>query len=115
MPEGNLKRLRPIQLQKNNEVNSDISVQQVINTTDIQLTTNREPDNEPTVAANPNNSLSIVAASHAYGLPNGFAQFGVYRSNDGGNTFTTTLLPVPTGFDFTSDPVMTPICTIDIY
>ncbi|HDX9578045.1 TPA: HYR domain-containing protein [Bacillus pseudomycoides] len=106
MFEENLNKLSlPLQL-KNLAKNPSEIVPQVINTTDIQLSTNSNADNEPTVGVNPNNPLSIVAASHAYGLPNGFPQFGVYRSTDGGSTFATTLLPVPTGFDFLSDPVI---------
>lgn len=95
-----------IPLQMETITNQALTVQQAINTTDKQLTTNPRADNEPTVGVNPNNPLSIVAASHAYGLPNGFPQFGVYRSTNGGGTFTTSLLPVPTGFDYNSDPVI---------
>jgi len=105
MLEENLKKLS-LPIQPEEEANPAIIVEQAINSTDIQLSTNPRPDNEPTVAANPNNPMSIVAASHAYGLPNGFAQFGVYRSTNGGNTFTSSLLPLPAGFDFTSDPVI---------
>jgi hypothetical protein len=100
------KKLIIEKMQGRNDTKSTSKIQQLVNTSDIQLSTNTDPDNEPTVAVNPNNPLSIVAASHSYGLPNGFAQFGVYRSTNGGDTFTNSLLPIPAGFDFTSDPII---------
>ncbi|MFE5426107.1 HYR domain-containing protein [Peribacillus simplex] len=89
-----------------NEDNSSISIQQV-DTTDFRISTlNGRPENEPTVGVNLNNPSSIIAASHAYTLANGFPQFGLYRSTNGGATFTTSFLPVPAGFRNTSDPII---------
>ncbi|PGC29446.1 hypothetical protein COM11_13805 [Bacillus pseudomycoides] len=86
--------------------NSSISIQQV-DSTDFRISTlNGSPENEPTVGVNPKNPLSIIAASHAYTLPGGFPQFGLYRSTNGGAPFTTTFLPVPAGFRNTGDPII---------
>lgn len=91
---------------KENEENTSISILQV-DSTDFRISTlNGQPENEPTVAVNPNNPSSIIAASHAYTLANGFPQFGVYRSTNGGASFTTSFLPVPAGFRNTSDPII---------
>ncbi|WP_056684496.1 HYR domain-containing protein [Cytobacillus solani] len=89
-----------------NEENTSVSILQV-DSTDFRISTlNGRPENEPTVAVNPNNPSSIIAASHAYTLANGFPQFGVYRSTNGGASFTTSFLPVPVGFRNTSDPII---------
>lgn len=89
-----------------NEDNTSISILQV-DSTDFRISTlNGRPENEPTVAVNRNNPSSIIAASHAYTLASGFPQFGVYRSINGGATFTTSFLPVPAGFRNTGDPII---------
>ncbi|PER22687.1 MULTISPECIES: HYR domain-containing protein [Bacillus] len=91
---------------RENRDNSSISIQQV-DSTDFRISTlNGNPENEPTVGVNPNNPMSIIAASHAYTLPSGFPQFGLYRSTNGGATFTTNFLPVPAGFRNTGDPII---------
>lgn len=91
---------------KENEDNLSISIQQV-DSTDFRISTlDGDPENEPTVGVNPNNPLSIIAAAHAYTLPSGFPQFGLYRSTNGGTSFTPTFLPVPAGFRNTSDPII---------
>ncbi|MFD0767385.1 HYR domain-containing protein [Bacillus sp. CGMCC 1.60114] len=48
------------------------------------------------------NPLTIIAVSHDY-TKNGFALF---RSFNGGNTFTGSILPVTTSFDVLSDPII---------
>ena len=91
---------------RENRDHSSISIQQV-DSTDFRISTlNGDPENEPTVGVNPNNPMSIIAASHAYTLPSGFPQFGLYRSTNGGTTFTTNFLPVPARFRNTSDPII---------
>ncbi|WP_051405167.1 HYR domain-containing protein [Bacillus cihuensis] len=100
------KIIEPNEEHGENGDNSSISIQQV-DTTDFRISTlNGRPENEPTVGVNPNNPSSIIASSHAYTLANGFPQFGLYRSTNGGASFTTSFLPVPAGFRNTSDPII---------
>ncbi|OSM09561.1 hypothetical protein BTH38_29740 [Bacillus toyonensis] len=71
----------------------------------VQLSTNTLPDNEPSVAVNPENPKTIVAASHRYHVTDTI-DFAVYRSTDGGDSFSTSILPVPTGFQLLGDPIV---------
>jgi hypothetical protein len=70
--------------------------------TNIQLPATNLPENEPSVAVNPINPLTIISVSHDYTV-DGFA---LYQSFDGGNTFNYSILPVTTGFDILSDPIV---------
>ncbi len=59
-------------------------------------------ENEPSIAAKPDNAKVVVAASHTLPGP----ECSAYRSLDGGMTWTSTNLPVKKSDDFCSDPVV---------
>jgi len=66
--------------------------------TDAQLTacgTGRRPQNEPTIAVDPNNTNVIAAGSNEYcrQTTGGDVWAGYYRSTDGGATWTDSLVP----------------------
>lgn len=59
-------------------------------------------ENEPSIAAKPNSTSTVIAASHD--LPN--APCAAYRSTDGGGTWTKSFLPLLLASDVCSDPVV---------
>lgn len=78
-------------------------INSLANGVDIVLPNNPDlPENEPSVAVNPLDPLTIIAVAHDFTV-DGFA---LYRSFDGGATFSYTILPVTEGFDFLSDPIV---------
>lgn len=79
------------------------SIFALANGTDIQMPGSPDfPENEPSVAVNPMDPSTIIVVSHDYTV-DGFALF---RSFDGGNTFSYSILLSPPGFDFLSDPIV---------
>ncbi len=59
-------------------------------------------ENEPSIAAKPDDTNIVVAASHA--IPN--KECKAFRSSDGGATWLSTNLPLKQPGDFCSDPVV---------
>ncbi len=87
--------------------------------TDVQASSDPsfEPQNEPSIAINPQNNSIIVIGANDYRLvAQGFdAWAGVYTSNDSGRTWTDRLIPgfpgsnttnALTGFGVASDPAL---------
>jgi hypothetical protein len=73
-----------------------------------------EPNNEPSIAVDPEDPEHIVAAGNDYGTPNGDAWVGYHVSWDGGETWSRDLIPgyllgpisPLTGYDGAGDPVV---------
>lgn len=73
-----------------------------------------EPNNEPSIAVDPNDPEHLVAAGNDYGTPNGDAWVGYHVSWDGGETWSRDLIPgyrqgppsELTGFEGAGDPVV---------
>lgn len=89
-------------MQTNSEAITARNINALANGTDIELPGTDLPENEPSVAVNPMNPLTIIAAAHDFTV-DGFALF---QSFNGGDTFSGTILPVTDGFDLLSDPIV---------
>ena len=75
---------------------------QKVSATDVRLTYDGNPQNEPAIAVNPFDNNQIVGGMNDYGVnPSGFAGNGVLFSTDAGNTWTRNATGVPflPGFD----------------
>jgi hypothetical protein len=102
MPKQNLNKFISLKLQPQQKTIIK-KVNALANGSNIVLPKNPDlPENEPSVAVNPLNPLTIIAVAHDYTV-DGFA---LYRSFDGGASFSYTILPVTEGFDLLSDPII---------
>jgi hypothetical protein len=102
MPKQNLNKFISLKLQPQQKTIIK-KVNALVNGSNIVLPKNPDlPENEPSVAVNPLNPLTIIAVAHDYTV-DGFA---LYRSFDGGASFSYTILPVTEGFDLLSDPII---------
>ena len=59
----------------------------------VAVTTLNRDNNEPTIAINPNDQLTMVAGSNDYNTPQSDAWPGYYTTHDGGRTWTEKLIP----------------------
>lgn len=84
------------------------SVLQSTDTTDVRVTPNNAPQNEPSIAANLLNTNIICCTANDY--RNGDSAIGLYRSTDGGATWSNTVLPLPPGFDAGGDGIVNWSC-----
>jgi hypothetical protein len=68
-------------------------------TPNVAVTTNPEAQDDPSIAVDPNNPDHIVVAYMDFSLVNtGYAGIGVSVSEDGGKTWTESVVPLPVGF-----------------
>jgi len=68
-------------------------------TANVAVTTNPQAQDDPSIAVDPNNRNHIVVAYMDFSLVNtGYAGIGVSVSEDGGQTWTESALPLPVGF-----------------
>ncbi len=75
---------------------------------DVQVTSNVLPQNEPSISVDPSNSQKLAVGANDVSL--GFVWLSSYTSSDGGSSWTGRLLPrtgVLAGFDAASDPAVT--------
>lgn len=85
------------------------SVLQSVDTADVRVTPNNAPQNESSIAANFLNTNVICCTANDY--RNGDSAIGLYRSTDGGATWSNTVLPLPAGFDAGGDGIVNWGCT----
>lgn len=95
---------KSVKVVTNGEKAAAESIFALANGTDIQMPGSPDfPENEPSVAVNPMDPSTIIVVSHDF-IVDGFALF---RSFDGGNTFSYSILPSPPGFVAgLSDPIV---------
>lgn len=70
----------------------------------VDVTPNDQPQNEPAIAVDRLDPRIVVAAANDYRA--GEPRIGIYRSADGGLTWTNTLPPLPPGHRQSGDPVV---------
>lgn len=71
----------------------------------VLVTRNPEPQNEPAVAVHLLDPDIMVAAANDYRASSP-SRIGIYRSTDGGESWTNTLPPLPRGHANSGDPVV---------
>jgi hypothetical protein len=80
----------------------------------LQVTDGTRDQNEPSIAINPEDPLTMVAGSNDYNTPNSDAWTGVYTTHNGGLTWKSSFIPgysggpssVLTGYHGAGDPVI---------
>lgn len=74
----------------------------------VDVTPNDKPQNEPSVACSPDNPNVCIATANDYRVTND-SLIGVYRSTDGGLTWSNTVLPPPPGLTAAGDGMVAPL------
>lgn len=70
----------------------------------VRVTTGSHPQNEPSVAVSLESSAVRLAVANDYRT--GERRVGLYRSTDGGHTWTERVLPPPAGLEAMGDPMV---------